>query len=542
VSLTQTTPSTRASIRAIENVQANARALDLTEIPSPGGEFLFGRDGYLTLRDASGAWHTGCSLPHRAAQAMLKKMPVSGRVACFLGPTHAAHLRVALDQLRFDQAIIAIMPEQRDFEIALHCEDFSKDIANHRLFFASGEGWADELVTTFRNHPGLAPPSHFVRLATLSENACDLMMRDAQKVFSSVASERAERIKTVWRERSLSKRDEPRVCVIAASGFRLWDDAGHALASIVGDDASIVRLDPDDPASTSSLAVAMAASKADAIVSANMYRGDAPAGVVPESMPWITWVTNARVPALKSAASRDRLIVVDEATKARALASGWIASRIDVAGWPVGRCAEPLSREAAVICDVPSLECPEKLAEYSSFTLLWDAIVADLQTDPTKLRDVDQYLATLRRQLSISEEGFPRAAFIDGCIVPAWQIGWVNALLRAKAPLRLYGRGWEMPESRGPIETREQLQCALAHGSCLLDLWPTNLAQHPIHFTGRRVVAPFGKSVAQIITALRNHGEENSVRHHFFSPHENSVRHHFSSPLTRELLDRILSM
>jgi hypothetical protein len=526
VSLTQTTPATRASIRAIENVQANARALDLPEIPTPEGEFLFGRDGYLTLRDASGNWHTECSLPHRAARAMLKKMPVTGRVACFLGPTHAAHLRVALDQLRFDQAIIAIMPDASDFEIALHCDDFSKDITNHRLFFATGERWAEELATVFRNHPGLAPPSHFVRLATLSESACDVMMRDAQKIFSSIASERAERIKAVWRERSSSKRDGPRACVIAASGFRLWDDSGHVLSSVFADDASIVRLDPDDPASTSSLAVALAASKADAIVSANMYRGDAPAGVVPESMPWITWVTNARVPAVKSAASRDRLIVVDEGMKSRAIASGWIASRIDVAGWPVTRLADALSREAAVICDVPSLECPEKLAEYSSFKLLWDAIVADLQTDPIKLRDVDQYLATLRRQLSISEEGFPRAAFIDGCIIPAWQTGWVNALLRAKAPLRIYGRGWTIPESRGPIETREQLQCALGHASCLLDLWPSSLSKHPIRFAGRSVIAPFGKTIPQVLAELQSP-----------APTTNNT-----PPLTRELLDRILSM
>jgi hypothetical protein len=536
VSLTQTTPSTRASTRALENLRANAAALDRSGISSPAGDFVFGRDGYLTLRNAAGAWHSQCSLPHRAAQAMLKKMPVSGRVACFLGPTHAAQLRVALDQLRFDQAILAIMPDEDDFHLAMHCDDFSKEIAGHRVFFATAEGWADELATLFRKHPGLAPPSHFVRVATLSESACDAMMRDAQKVFSAVATERAEQITAAWRDRPHTRRESPRVCLISAGAFRLWDDAGHALAKLFQDDASLVRLDPDDPTSTSPLAVAQAASKADAILSPNMFRGDAPAGVVPDSMPWITWVTNSRIPAVKSAGSRDRLIVVDEAQKQRAVAAGWNALRVDVAGWPIPRLAAPLGREAAVVCDVPSLECPESLAEYSSFKLLWEAIREELTHDPTALRDPEPYLAQLRRKLSIGEEGFPRAAFIDGLILPAWQTGWVKALLRANAPIRIYGRGWDAMDSHGPVETRQQLHCATAHASCLVDLWPTNLGAHPVHFAGRPVVRLLGRSLSDVVAEIHS-PEKNGTRYRFPSGDGGSPR-----ALTRELLDRIVSM
>jgi hypothetical protein len=523
VRLTHTTVSSRASIRAFDNLRANRDALGI-ELGEPDGEFVFGRDGYLTLRELSGAWHTGCSLPHRAAQAMLKKMPVSGRVACFLGPTHAAHLRVALDQLRFDQAIIAIMPDAADFEIAMHCDDFSKEIDSHRIFFATGADWAEELATVFRRHPGLAPPSHFVRLATLGESECDAMMRAAQKVFSAVANERAEQIKAVWRDRGDVKRDTPRLCLVATDAFRLWDDAGHTLASLLGNDESVIRLDPDDPASTSPLAVAQAASQSDVILSANMFRGDAPAGIVPESIPWITWVTNSRIPAIKGAGLRDRLIVIDGAQKERAITAGWDASRVDVAGWPVTRLDDSLSREAAVICDVPPLECPDSLAEYSSFKLLWESAREELLRDPMVLRDVDVYLASLRRKLSIGEEGFPRATFIDGLIIPAWQIGWAQALIRAKAPLRIYGRGWDLPQSRGPIETREQLQCAVAQASCLLDLWPTSSAPHPIHFAGRSVVRPLGKTITQVLAEIQ-------------SPQQNAIP---STPISRELLLRIL--
>ncbi len=525
MSLTQTTLSTRASIRASENLRANGEVLGI-DFDTPDGEFVFGRDGYLTLRDVTGAWHTGCSLPHGAALAMLKKMPVSGRVACFLGPTHAAHLRVALDQLRFDQAIVAIMPDSRDFEVAMHCDDFSKEIAAHRLFFAVGENWAEELATVFRTNPGLAPPSHFVRLATLSESKVDLLMRAAQKVFSNVATERAEQIKAIWRERGVVKRDDPRVCLIAASGFRLWDDAGHALATVLANDDSIFRLDPDDPARTSPLAVAQAAAKADMILAANMYRGDTPAGAVAESIRWVTWVTGSRIPSVKHAGPRDRLILIDDAQKARAMVAGWDASRLSIGSWPVTQLTTALSREAAVICDVPSLECPESIAEYSSFKVLWESAREELLRNPTMLRDVDSYLADLRRKLSIGEEGFPRAAFIDGVILPAWQIGWVKALIREGAPIRVYGRGWDIPESRGPLETREQLQCAVAHASCLLDLWPTFGTTHPIHFAGRSVISPFGKSIAQVMGAIA-------------SPAKCCPS---ATPLTRDALLRILSM
>jgi hypothetical protein len=508
---------------------ANLRALKTNWTRPIESEFVFGRDGYLTLRGATGAWHTGCSLPHRAAQAMLKKMTVTGRVACFLGPTHAAHLRVALDRLRFDQAIIAIMPDARDFEMALHCDDFSSEIESHRLFLATGENWIDELARIFENHPGLAPPSHFVRLPLLDESQCDAMMRDAQKVFSQLASRRAEQVKSIWRERKATNSERAKICLIASSAFRLWDDAGNVLESLFRVASNVVRLDPDDPASTSPVAVAQAVAKADVILSANMYRGDALAASVPEEIAWITWVTNARLPSVNSAGPRDRLIVIDEGQKERAIASGWKDSRIDVAGWPMTSLADPLSREAAVICDVPSLECPEALAEFSSFKLLWDSICEQLPQDPTVLHDIEDYLTKLRRKLSIGEEGFPRNTFIEGCILPAWRIGSVKALLRAGAPLRIYGRGWEIDQSRGPIETREQFQSAIAHASCLIDLWPAHVPTHPIHFTSRPVLSLFDKSLM-----------EKGVGSLF--SRKDSRPLFVGTPITRERLERIVSM
>ena len=494
--------------RAEENFAANSQSVDIDGPGPVEGEWVFGRDGFLTLRDPAGNWHTGCSLPSRAAQAMLKKMPVSGRVACFLGPTHAAQIRVALDQLRFDQAIIVIMPGARDFQIAMHCADFTSDLERHRVFFAAGENWADQLATVFQANPGLAPPSHFIRLPLLGESACDHLMREAQRVFAEVANRRAEEIKQTWRNRRAAPGESPRACVIAPGSFRLWDDAGQSLLSLFDDPHSITRLDPDDPASTSPLALARAAASCDAIVSVNMYRGDA-AKAVPDAIPWITWVTNARMPSVKSAGPRDRLLVLDDTQKRRAIADGWNAERVDVAGWLTPVLPDALNPNAALIADLPSLDCPEELADFSSLKLMWDRIRDELIGDPGMMHDVDDYLAARRRQLSIGESGFPRTIFIDGLITPAIQVGWASALIRAKAPLRIFGRGWDEFEwcaahSRGPVETREQLECAIAQAGCLIDAWPFNSLPHPIRSCGRAVVRPFGKTLAQVAAAIRS--------------------------------------
>ncbi|HTL27729.1 MAG TPA: hypothetical protein VL282_00845, partial [Tepidisphaeraceae bacterium] len=43
---------------------------------------------------------------------------------------------------------------------------------------------------------------------------------------------------------------------------------------------------------------------------------------------------------------------------------------------------------------------------------------------------------------------------------------------------------------------REQLDSAIAEASSLIDVWPVQLVPHPIHFTGRAVIRPFGNSIA----------------------------------------------
>src|SRR5437868_5493811 len=114
-----TTEPTQAMRAAEENLARNLTALHKRQPAlaqqvadlSPEVEWLFGRDGALTARLADGHWWSGSSLPQRTAQSLLEKMDLRAPVTCFLSPTHAAQLRVTLDRLGENRALIAAVPD-----------------------------------------------------------------------------------------------------------------------------------------------------------------------------------------------------------------------------------------------------------------------------------------------------------------------------------------------------------------------------------------------------------------------------------------------
>jgi hypothetical protein len=53
-------------------------------------------------------------------------------------PPHAAHLRAALDRLSASQAVVAVVLDPAALPVLLSCDDFSADIAAHRLWVAAG--------------------------------------------------------------------------------------------------------------------------------------------------------------------------------------------------------------------------------------------------------------------------------------------------------------------------------------------------------------------------------------------------------------------
>jgi hypothetical protein len=452
-------------------------------------EWIFGRDGALTALDEHGRWWAGCSLPMRAAQAMLARLELRGAVACLLAPSHAGQIRAALDQLRPEQAIVAIVPQMRDLAFILHADDFAAQIAAHRLWFAAGPAWDVGLRQIFDHHPGLATPVQFIRMQDADAAVVDEMISSAQKIFGEIGTTRASMLQA-WREqmaRPGPTRSRPRICVVAPSRFRLWNDLSGAMLGVFRgrSDVEVAHFDCDDPVNSSPLALLNATAECDIIFTANTGRSDLP-GLVNDATPWITWVTAPRVPSSALAGADDHLIVVDSGLRDAAIKSGWPAARVHVATWPAlapNSSASP-TQSIALIADTRVLDTPEDLTEYSSQGLLWEAIRNELAHDPLVLEDVNGFLVARMKQLGVSCDTLPRARFIDQLIIPAYQQGLATILLANKIPLTLHGSGWDQigafkDHACGAVQTREQFQQIVSESAALLHAWPASSA-HPI--------------------------------------------------------------
>ena len=505
-------PGRSASGVARLNWAANLAALSYTQPAlaaalhkeEPTVPWTFGRDGSLTAIGTDGKWWRGCSVPLVAAEAMLASMDVQGRVACLLRPTLAAHVRVALRHCRPDQAIIALSPEAADLPVLLHCDDFSVDIRAHRLWFAWGADWADALEQLFADRPGFATPTQFIRLPTTPAELVDVLVSAAQPLFAAAAAARAAE---AHRRRDQMRCPAPsarrRLCVVAPSRFRLWDDAGAVLADALraqaGESADVVAFDADDPARSSALALLDAADGCHAVVAADTARADLPV-VLPAEIPWITWATRSTsIPPADVAAPHDALIVVDTDLRHRALRLGWPAARVGVAGWPpiipagaaaLGSAQRPV---LAVIADTVPIVEPERLAEFSSHRLLWHHIATRLAADPFALReDAAAYLEDKMRRHAVGADGFDAALFLQHLILPAYAQGLARILLRAGLPLRLHGAGWDRIDefrgaAAGPVASTSDLARIAREAAAVVDVWPAGAAA-PLARLGRPVV------------------------------------------------------
>lgn len=507
-------PITRAQQTAQANLGANLSALAETQprllfadLALPAGkEWIFGRDGTLTARSFQGQWWGGCSLPRRAAEVVLKSLDASGRTVCFLRPPFAAQIRVALEKTRADQAIIALVPSIDSLSVILHSEDFSTDLQSHRLWFAWGESWHDELGRLFDENPGLPTPAQFVRGAAADQTEAEALIPTAQQVFAAVGVRRSQQLVPLREKWRRPDRTPARCCVVAPSYFRLWDDGGDVLAKIFAEDTESIRFDSDDPASASPLILAESACQCDVIVSVNLAREDL-GDLLPADMPWVTWITRPRIPAATAAGKRDGLIVADGRWRKKAIDAGWAAERIEVGGWPpVEIAAPPAEAPLSLIADTRPLIAPKSVLELSSQNLLWEAIAAELLADPLRLGgDPEKFLARRRQEMRIGDGGFDAPIFLDQLIVPAFQQGMARLLIRKKTPLRLRGKGWdEIDEfaaiAGGPVDSRRAWIAAVTASGALV--FPSPLAHaHPIDALPRPILRPPG-SQSGAVTAL----------------------------------------
>jgi len=477
--------------------------------------WIFGRDGSLTGIDVDERWWGDCSLPLRAAKFMLKTLEIRGVVACFLVPGHAAQLRVALDMLEPEQAVVAIVPSVETLWVILHCGDFSSEIAAHRLCFAAGESWPAELVRLFVENPGLPTPAQFIRPILADTEPADRLIAPAQKVFAEETARRAAALESVISRRNLARAPLNRLAVIAPSRFRLWQDAPAVLADQLTITQSelkgigLDRIDTDDPASASPLAVGQRIANCDAVITANLTRGDAP-GIAPRDLPWITWITVPRIPTAETAGPYDRLLLADESWTALARKAGWAAGHLHLGGWPRPAGPAPLPRPGhlALVADTMPLDAPEQVREYSSHRLLWEVIEHELIDSPFVLgRDFEAYLTARMQRMQVAEGGFNRGLFIERLIVPAYQQGIARLLLAEDLPLSVYGKEWDSIDifstvARGPVKSRGQLCDTLARATALVHAWPIGHA-HPIEAAGRPVLHTIGRKREAFLAEAR---------------------------------------
>ena len=514
--LTTTASATRADTQAERNRIENLRALAQTQpslaialaMRTPDLRWIYGRDGALTAQTPDGRWLTDCSLPHRTAQALLGRPTVGGTTACFLSPSHAAQIRVGLDALRPDQALIAIIPDLALVATMIHCVDFSADLAARRLWIAAGSDWAAEISAIFTGNPGLPTPLQFLRTSLLHGDDANRMIPLAERTFAAVGEQRAREIERL-RQQPRPRNHQPRICMLGPSRFQLWNDASHLLLGLLKNDGlEIDHLDTDRPNQGANLGLALSASTADILLTANAARTDLPPVLSP-NLPVITWITSPRIPAHDAQSPRDALILADETWLSAARAAGWPADRLSIGVWPA--CPELRAPDApphlAIIADTADTSLDQQRFELSSHRPLWELIRDELLNNPFALpADIGGYLRQRMDRLGIQAQGFDSRRFVDDLIVPAWQQGLAQVVLRAGLPLRLHGKNWNaiapfQPFVAGEIHTMDQLLAAAQSATALIHLWPIAGA-HPIDALRRPVVRP-SFSATRFLAAAR---------------------------------------
>jgi hypothetical protein len=413
-----------------------------------------------------------------------------------LAPPTAALVRAVLEKTALSQAILVVWPDPREALVALHCEDFSADFASGRLWPACGEQWPADLASILESNPGLCVPRQFIRSGIQDDAVVSALISQANPVLANETGRRAERMNEIRRRpKARSGRQSTKICVVAGSAFSLSDPSGTALAKIFAAPGDRwARLDISRATSASPLALAAAAADCDAVITANLYRGEV-GGAVPDDLPWITWATNPRI-ASPSCGALDVVLVADEHWRKRATAAGWPPNRVRVAAWPALGDDQPPAPAAplAMIADAPMIDPPARLNDFSSHAVLWEQIAAELTRDPFAVGDnIDAFLSSRIHRLEIDAHALDRDLFAAKLILPAWRRAVVRLLVAAGLPLAVHGSGWDDPEFasfwHGPVTSIDELRRAAASSAALIHPDPSACA-HPIAALGRPVVRP----------------------------------------------------
>ncbi len=481
---------TRALAEAVSNWSANRgsigrsqpRMLPWLDAELPAVEWLFGRDRTLAARHLDRTWVGGSSAPLLAARAMLDKFTITNTAACFVWPTHGIQLVEALARLRRDQALLAVVPDLDDASFLLASADLSPLIDSGRLFFAWGAAWDRELQKLFESVEGLPPTSQLIRSPLLEDSTWESMLRLAESVVAAATGRHRLAIAALQQQSPAPRHPARRICFVAASSDSLWADADALPAELVSGPTDVRRIDLSRPAESSSLHFLRTASACDAILTTNIARADH-AGLLSTSIPWVCWLTQARIPAFVAGADADVLIAAEESIRRRAIAAGWPADRVLLGSEaPIAFKPSP-GGVPTIVCDLTRLVMPDSVKEFSSHRLVWEQIESELRADILSPRiPVDEFLNNRASRQRVSVEHFPINVFRQELIAPLFVREFARQWIARGKPLRLIGRGWNTLEFARPYHASDGRTGDIAQASSdagsILDVWPAD-ETHP---------------------------------------------------------------
>lgn len=466
--------------------------LDIPELPADATA-VWGRDGSPTFRTGE-TWWTQCSVPRAASKALLEAFRPTSSVACFLFPFHPAAVREALDMTSSQQAVIALLGDI-DLSMFLSCEDFSADFASNRLWLVRDAAGLEALLQDRR---GLPVPGIFIRTPGTDDALVKTGVDSCQAVFSRIRERNEQHAEQIRRTPRTLSRPAQRLLVATTNRFKLWDDAQVALRDIASamDGMEMMNWAIDDPASMSPLHLLEQSSKADALLAADFFRGDAH-GVLPSDLPVITWVTQPRVDTYTAASKLDRVLLADPAFRKLARQAGWPDAQVEMAARPTTLLpSPPPGSRLALIADTLPLSIPPEIEDFSSHRLLWERAESELRTDPLRIgTDIAGYLDRMRIEMHIAPEGFPTVTIAERLVVPLWQQEVARRILGAGLPLKIYGSGWDKTEVSsavaGSICSVQDLRKAVEQAAALIVPIPVAYA-HPAEACGRAALRASG--------------------------------------------------
>lgn len=463
---------------------------------------------------------------------MLEGFEPSSTLACFLHPMHPAALRIALDLLSPQQALVALLAPGEPLAAWLMCEDFTPDLAEHRLFFATTP---DELERLLLTYPGLPTPGQFIRTVAIDDDTCRQLVDACQAAFSRVHEARTALLNQLLQPRPAHRRPPARIVVSAARRFQLWDDAAETLSRLAQSlpDLNTLPWPHDDPLHTAPLALARLAADADAVLLADLVRSDL-AGQLASDCPLVTLATSPRVPAYPGN-RLDLVLLTGSRQPADWHRAGWPDSRIVLAELPPLPVPPSPSGTPVVglLADTLPLRIPPAIEEFSSHRLLWERAAAEIAADPAIVaEDALAYLERLRHEMGVDHTHFPLETFVRQLVIPAWQQSVARHLLAAGIPLHLHGRGWDrlgdaaadlLPHWRGPIRSQNDLLAAATPLSALV---------RPLPLPGDTPARRLGRPLLTV----------RGPRHTWLKPAPNPAHRPYLTPeLLHQCLSRIIS-